>query len=355
MMNVSWSVPVALAVVCGLSLWGWARLLRCRRILADTPTSKAQGVFIGFVEIKGTAESAEPFTSYLAAATCVHYGWEVDEAWSRTVTETYTDSKGETKTRQIRESGWTTVAQGGESKPFYLRDETGVMLVRPEGASIDPETFFSEKVGRGDALYYGKGPAGTVPDSDHERRFVETGLRHHAPLFVAGQARERADVVAPEIAASPDAELFMISVRSEEKVSSSLGLRACLCGSGGFLVAGVPAVLLWADWPAAVVVERVLIFSPPVLYLLIGATVWVWLGYNRLISLRQRVRQGWSLIDVQLKRRHDLIPRLVAIVTGLSGHETEVQTAVAALRAQAIATPAGSEGPDFAGLAGCRT
>ena len=150
-------MPVALSVVWGLSLWGWARLLRRRRILADTPTSKAQGVFIGFVEIKGTAESAEPFTSYLAAVTCVHYGWEVDEAWSRTATETYTDSKGETKTRQIRESGWTTVARVGESKPFYLRDETGVILVRPEGASIDSATFFSEKVGRGDTLYYGKG------------------------------------------------------------------------------------------------------------------------------------------------------------------------------------------------------
>jgi len=120
---------------------GLAPLLRRRRILADTSTSKAQGVFIGFVEIKGTAESAEPFTSYLAAATCVHFGWEVDEAWSRTVTETYTDSKGETKTRQIRESGGTTVAQGGESKPFYLRDETGVILVRPKGAGIEAGAF----------------------------------------------------------------------------------------------------------------------------------------------------------------------------------------------------------------------
>jgi len=92
-------------------------------------------------------------------------------------------------------------------------------------------------------------------------------------------------------------------------------------------------------------------FLPPAVYLVVGAMAWVWLVYNRLVALRQRVRQGWSLIDVQLKRRHDLIPRLVAIVGGLQGHEAQVQTALAALRAQAVATPVGTVGPDFAGLA----
>ena len=119
-------VPVILGllVVCGLCLWGSARQLRRRRILGDTPTSKAQGVFIGFVELKGTAESAQPLTSFLAETACVHYAWQVDEHWSRVVTESYTDSKGNRQTRTRVESGWTTVAEGGETIPFYLRDES---------------------------------------------------------------------------------------------------------------------------------------------------------------------------------------------------------------------------------------
>jgi len=73
-------------------------------------------------------------------------------------------------------------------------------LVRPEGATIEPATLFSETVSRGDALDYAKGPAHSVSDSDHRRRFVETGLPLGAALFIAGQARERSDLVAPEIA-----------------------------------------------------------------------------------------------------------------------------------------------------------
>jgi hypothetical protein len=73
--------------------------------------------------------------------------------------------------------------------------------------------------------------------------------------------------------------------------------------------------------------------------------------YNSLVGLRQRVRQGWSLIDVQLKRRHDLIPQIVSVVTGLSSHEQAVQTALASLRAQLTATAPGVAGPDFAGVA----
>jgi len=78
------------------------------------------------------------------------------------------------------------------------------------------------------------------------------------------------------------------------------------------------------------------------------------MAYNSLVGLRQRVRQGWSLIDVQLKRRHDLIPNLAAAVSGLSQHERETQTALTALRSQMTATAPGVAGSDFAGVAATR-
>src|ERR1041384_3648362 len=87
-------------------------------------------------------------------------------------------------------------------------------------------------------------------------------------------------------------------------------------------------------------------------YLAAWAAGWTWMGFNSLDTLRNRVRQGWSLVDVQLKRRHDLIPNLLAAVSALSGHEKTVQTAIAALRAQQDATRPGVAGPDFEGLAG---
>ena len=54
--------------------------------------------------------------------------------------------------------------------------------------------------------------------------------------------------------------------------------------------------------------------------------------YNDLVSLRQRVKNAWSQIDVQLQRRFDLIPNLVETVKGYMGHESDVLTKVTELR-----------------------
>jgi LemA protein len=65
-------------------------------------------------------------------------------------------------------------------------------------------------------------------------------------------------------------------------------------------------------------------------------------GYNRLIRLRQEVNTGWANIDVQLQRRADLIPNLVATVRGYASHERETFDEVTRARAalQEAGTPA---------------
>ena len=69
----------------------------------------------------------------------------------------------------------------------------------------------------------------------------------------------------------------------------------------------------------------------------IGLAVWVAWAFNRLVRRHNLVREGWSGIDVQLKRRHDLVPNLVEAVKGYAGHEHEVLEEVVALRGKAEA------------------
>ncbi|MBA4137624.1 MAG: LemA domain-containing protein [Opitutus sp.] len=342
--------PALAASVASLALLAWSMHLRRRhRLLSDLPTSKTHGVFIGFVELKGTAEAESPLRSKLAEQTCVHYRYSVEERWSRVVTETYTDANGKTQTRHRTESGWKTIASGGETIPFYLRDDTGAVLVQPARASIEPRDLFSATVRPGDALYYRKGPPGAVAHSDHVRRFSESGIPLHAPLYVVGQARERADLVAPEIAASADAECFIISTRNEERVVRGYGVGSWVTWLLGALCAGTAG--LAAQNAFALADPVVPVSAALALYLLWWGGTWIWMVYNSLVGLRERVRQGWSLVEVQLKRRHDLIPNLVATLSAYSSHEQTLQTALAALRTQAAATAPGAAGPDFHGLA----
>ncbi len=59
------------------------------------------------------------------------------------------------------------------------------------------------------------------------------------------------------------------------------------------------------------------------------------LSYNRLVRLRNKVAEAWQDVDVQLQRRHDLIPRLVEIVKGYAAHENELFAELARLRSEA--------------------
>lgn len=322
------------------------RANRRKRLVDNLPTCKTTGVFIGLVEIKGTAESAHPLHSFLAGIPCVYYQYEVAEHWSRTVTETYTDSKGNRRTRTRHESGWKTVDSGGQMIPFYLQDDCGVVLIRPEGATVEPKTVFSVTCGRADPLYYAKGPPWAVADSDHRRRFTEQAIPLHAPIYVMGQSRERQDVVAPEIAADKAAPMFLISTRTEKQISRGYGWAWYGWNVAG-LVSSVGGAIPAFGAQVPPVLVGVLAGTVYLLFLLLG---WTWVVFNSMVDLRNRVQQAWSLVDVQLKRRHDLIPNLVAAVSGLRDYERDVQETIALLRAQNQATAPGQPGPDPAAV-----
>ena len=62
----------------------------------------------------------------------------------------------------------------------------------------------------------------------------------------------------------------------------------------------------------------------------------LWAGYNGLVKKRNRTQEAWSEIDVELKRRHDLIPNLVSTVQGYAAHEKGTFEAVTQARANAV-------------------
>jgi LemA protein len=72
------------------------------------------------------------------------------------------------------------------------------------------------------------------------------------------------------------------------------------------------------------------------LVVLAAIVLWAIAGYNRLVGMRNQVLNGWRQIDVQLKRRHDLIPNLVNAVKGSMDFERETLTAVMEARAKAL-------------------
>ena len=77
----------------------------------------------------------------------------------------------------------------------------------------------------------------------------------------------------------------------------------------------------------------------PGLVVLIGVilvVVWAIASYNGLVSMRNQVLNGWKQIDVQLKRRHDLIPNLVNSVRGAMDFERDTLTSVMDARAKAL-------------------
>ncbi len=75
------------------------------------------------------------------------------------------------------------------------------------------------------------------------------------------------------------------------------------------------------------------------LIIVVAIVVWAVFAYNRLVSLRNQVDNSWRQIDVQLKRRHDLIPNLVEAVKGYMQFERDTLTQVVEARAKAISAP----------------
>jgi LemA protein len=73
-----------------------------------------------------------------------------------------------------------------------------------------------------------------------------------------------------------------------------------------------------------------------ILIIIVLAIFWLWATYNALVKLKNQTDEAWSDIDVQLKRRYDLIPNLVNTVKGYAAHEQQIFENVTKARAAAM-------------------
>lgn len=324
-------IPVGLAVVSLALLFGGYRAFFKKRLIENVPTSKCQGVTIGLNELKGTASTARPLTSYLSERDCVYYSYKIEEQYKKVVRK---DGK-----KRVRKK-WRTIASETRSKPFELSDETGSIRVHPKGAEFHGDKVVSKTCRRRDPMYYGKGPRRSLRRSTGRRRFREEIIANDTDAYVMGSARVRDDAAIPEIADDEFAELFLISSQSEDKLVSKFAWQSRGMFLGSIIAAVItPTVyttmadnIAFGAAASASMGWMILagVFVASVVFLLYLKTV-----FNGLVDLRNRVDRAWSMLEVEFKRRHDLIPNLVQMVKTIADHERETLEAVTEARTDA--------------------
>lgn len=325
-------VPGFLGLVSLILLFAAGRALWRKRLIQNIPRSKVQGITIGLNELSGEAVSRVPMNSYLTKTNCVYYEYTIEEEYEKT--ERYKDKNGKWKERKKKE--WRTIRSGGNAPRFTLRDETGTVRVDPEKAEIDAEQVLSKVVKPRDPLWR-LGPHRQINNSTGRRRFREAVIPNGAKVYLLGTARLREDIVAPEIAHEPTSEIFLISVREKKKVISGYAWKSRITFFFSFLFAVLTpllALLLAGVEPEAVLSRGALFMVlAGALTLLIYAGIYMKTIYNGLIDVRNRARRAWSMIEVELKRRHDLIPNLVNLVQAQANHELDTLASVTRARA----------------------
>lgn len=335
-------VVAALAVLVagGFAIAMWRR----KWLMADLPTSDAAHVFVGMNEVVGRAQPVDqPIVAPYSASECV---------WYRSILE-------KEEKNSNNNSSWKTVSDEKSEVPFYVEDDTGKVLIRPKGASVDPR-HRNRDVHTGKPQRYGRlsllgSLGGSMPLSTSlstsRYRTTEWYLRPGDEIYVLGEATLRGDVVALEFApvdprSGAHKRSLLIAAGDERRAANRTAIIAVLL----FLVTLLAAVALPATFhnvrtvlddgpdpgdPSTLDAARGAMVVAGGGVLAVLAVLYVVRLYNRLVSVKTRAQAAWSLIDVHLRRRHDLLPALAEVVGAAATHERTVQETVARLRTAA--------------------
>ena len=149
-----------------------------------------------------------------------------------------------------------------------------------------------------------------------------------AEVYLLGPAHLPDGADQPMIARNRRVGPLLLSTRGQERVVRGLSAWLVAWFAIVFLAAGAAPFLLAGGGDADPALLGLAIVVP----LVAMGLGWVLISYNGLVQLRQREARAWSLIEVQLQRRHNLIPRLAAAVEAYVQHEHSTLVEVTALR-----------------------
>jgi hypothetical protein len=315
------------AAVAAIITW---LLDRRRRRYADRATTPAAALFAGLNLVKGRGWVEQPLASHRTQTPSLWWEYTLEEERRRTTTTT--DNKGNTTTQTT--TSWHTVETRKDTVPeCEVVDDTGSALVRLEGASVVPKQVHTATFRRDDVrglvgrlLTAGNGATGRY-------RETEKVVAFGADLFVVGECELDEERLVPVVARK-----VMVSTRTEESHVRWLTVGVVVFALVTVVASTIGvATLIRPDEPGDPVA-----WAPGlVAALVLLAVAWVVTAYNRLRMVAQGADRAWSLIDVQLRRRHDLVPALQRCVAAHAAHEEATQVGLAEARtAVAESTPA---------------
>jgi LemA protein len=313
-------VAVVLAVVT------WA-VDRRRRRYVDLPTTPAAAVFAGRNEVKGRAWTSTPLLSHRTQTPSVWWDFCEEEERVHTRTVTQSDGRGGTTTRTETTTEWHEIDRRSGSVPTVdVVDDTGSVPVRLERANVVPRQVLREvtrRTAEGGLLKRMLTQGNRTGRYRETERVVAVG----DALYVVGDAELDEATCVPVIGGRA-----LLSTRSEQSHTGWLAVAvvALLVLTVAAVTAAV-ALLVEPDDPGRPVAWG-LGLGASALVLLVA---WGIVLHNRLRSLAQGIDRAWSLTDVQLQRRHDLVPALARVVAAHATHERDVTTSVVEGRWQA--------------------
>jgi LemA protein len=278
----------------------------------DVPSSECANVPVGFAEVSGTARLDPPLAARGSATPCAYFKWELQE-----------------HRRSGKSSRWVTVESEERRPPFRVVDRTGEVWVDPEHAEL---IGVDEHVAK-------------VPGRSGKWRQVEWRIDIDEPVYVIGPTRVRADAALAEFGTDESSDEFIVSDDTERKVRNRISFAAWSSAVLGAVAAGLAFIVraeptFDSDGDPAVAYHfvdswaRVWSFAVVAVAVFVGvlAFSWVFRAYNRLVRVRGQAEKAWSLIAVELQRRHDLLGQLIAVVREHARYESEVQVGLVRTR-----------------------